>query len=883
MVDLDEDESLEQLRKAAVVGLTTTGAAKYQSLVRQLGCRVLVMEEAAEVLEAHVLASINASTQQLLLIGDHQQLRPSAACHELTLRYAFNVSLFERALNNDVPFVRLRTQRRMRPAISRLIAPIYPDLLNHPTTKGRPRIAGLTTCVHFITHNAPERARDDLQSPENPHEVAILTMLCALLHGVGYAPSRITVLSAYVGQLLLLRAALTACGLEKVLVSTVDAYQGEENDIVLLSLVRSNSQGKLGFTSVDNRVCVALSRARLGFFCACNLPMLSGGSELWEKLFSHAKREHRAGPMLPLATDAAISAQAATKTRRAERKEAEYAAAVARSRAAAEIMNDGEEVAPMRADPPPAPVPPAPPPLATQPSAEPTAAPQAPVATAPLAAASMAEIMAAARANAARLSAGQAGGGRMSPERASGPALFGGVDASRLMDAADDSMVGEALAQPGPPLPPAAPPTAPAPPTFASLASVVPPALAAVGGDDEEEPNYTPSITPVDGMPTGGEGGEDDGVAYTPSVTPPPDEDRGDPDETAPAAPKDAPAPSLPPSPPGAEAASAADGAVDGATNAGDVGDGPSDDEGGGFAEALPDNWPSLWQQCVNTMDDLAKGRPNIMPVCGAKCSDGSPCARTVHLIGGLYECRSAKHPNLVDDEFNRWRPLRDALTMKRDGTVEVEQVVAEDAEAEATRLADERDEADKAAAAKAAAKPPPKKNIHGVGQNLSLVGYNAAPMKVRAQSMQEWTKAYEQPSKTYIAGSSRAGDKRRMPSASASGSAPALPDDAPPPTPREAAAIARGWSKSWSSSHQKPFWFHAATKRRAWTVEKLEALERDGGEGSRRDGGASSSGTKGGDEPVWKACFSSKRQRNFYVNRLTKERSWHKPDGFIE
>ena len=294
--EFDEAESLEILSNAAVVGLTTTGAAKHQALVRRLGCRVLVMEEAAEVLEAHVLAALTGSTQQLLLIGDHQQLRPSAACHELTLRYGFNVSLFERALNNDVPFVRLRTQRRMRPAISRLIAPIYSDLLNHstvcivatrhhvasepstmrawctyahvcslhtlrirfalymlpallcctrrrlhaltcrpllepslPQTHGRPRIAGLASCVHFITHDAPERQRDDLMSPENPHEVMIITLLAALLHGLGYATSRITVLSAYVGQLLLIRAAFAACGLEKILVSTVDAYQVNPN------------------------------------------------------------------------------------------------------------------------------------------------------------------------------------------------------------------------------------------------------------------------------------------------------------------------------------------------------------------------------------------------------------------------------------------------------------------------------------------------------------------------------------------------------------------------------------------------------------------------------------------------------------------------------
>ena len=71
---------------------------------------------------------MTAACRPVLLIGDHQQLRPSVACHELTLRHNFNVSLFERCFNNGVPFVRLRTQRRMRPEISRLIRDIYPTL-----------------------------------------------------------------------------------------------------------------------------------------------------------------------------------------------------------------------------------------------------------------------------------------------------------------------------------------------------------------------------------------------------------------------------------------------------------------------------------------------------------------------------------------------------------------------------------------------------------------------------------------------------------------------------------------------------------------------------------------------------------------------------------
>lgn len=51
-----------------------------------------------------------------------------------------------------------------------------------------------------------------------------------------------------------------------VRVTVVDNFQGEENDIILLSLVRSNEENKIGFLRTDNRICVALSRAKYIFF-----------------------------------------------------------------------------------------------------------------------------------------------------------------------------------------------------------------------------------------------------------------------------------------------------------------------------------------------------------------------------------------------------------------------------------------------------------------------------------------------------------------------------------------------------------------------------------------------------------------------------------------
>ena len=57
-------------------------------------------------------------------------------------------------------------------------------------------------------------------------------------------------------------------------VRVVDKYQGEENKIVIASLVRSNPNKKIGFLKIANRMCVALSRAKDGFYCFGNFKML---------------------------------------------------------------------------------------------------------------------------------------------------------------------------------------------------------------------------------------------------------------------------------------------------------------------------------------------------------------------------------------------------------------------------------------------------------------------------------------------------------------------------------------------------------------------------------------------------------------------------------
>lgn len=63
---------------------------------------LVIVEEAAEVLEAHIVTSLTKHTDHLILIGDHKQLKPSTAVYELSKKYDLDVSLFERMINNHM-------------------------------------------------------------------------------------------------------------------------------------------------------------------------------------------------------------------------------------------------------------------------------------------------------------------------------------------------------------------------------------------------------------------------------------------------------------------------------------------------------------------------------------------------------------------------------------------------------------------------------------------------------------------------------------------------------------------------------------------------------------------------------------------------------------
>lgn len=200
------------LRTADVVGLTTTGAAKHLATLVALGAKVVLCEEAGEVLEAHVLAALSPATERLILIGDHLQLRPKIERHELTCDagqgFRLDLSLFERLiLDTKHPHSTLAQQWRMRPEIADLArCTLYPQLEDAAVVKGWPSARGIEQNVFFFDHTFPEdRGDGPAESHRNTKECEMAVKLVLYLQQQGYEQRQITLLTPYLGQLGLLR------------------------------------------------------------------------------------------------------------------------------------------------------------------------------------------------------------------------------------------------------------------------------------------------------------------------------------------------------------------------------------------------------------------------------------------------------------------------------------------------------------------------------------------------------------------------------------------------------------------------------------------------------------------------------------------------------
>ncbi|KKK26527.1 hypothetical protein ARAM_006130 [Aspergillus rambellii] len=348
---LRNELDLRCLSDADVIGVTTSGLARNLDMFSKLQAKFVLCEEAGEVLEAHLLTALLPSVEHVILIGDHQQLRPHIQNYNLSRenhdggdRYSLDVSLFERlvepriALGSELPFATLETQRRMHPSIARLVRDtIYPDLKDADNVSEYPEVCGMKKRLFWVDHRVPEADNSgtdgDIRTAShwNNYEVEMTIALVSHLVNQGkYKSGEIAVLTPYLGQLHRLRQRMsnlfTICIgerdqdqldiegfgmvdsikpakrttlLQTVRVATIDNFQGEEAKVVIISLVRSNSQNRCGFLKTSNRINVLLSRAQHGLY-------IIGNSEtavhvpMWEQVVRILQEGNNIGSHLEL-------------------------------------------------------------------------------------------------------------------------------------------------------------------------------------------------------------------------------------------------------------------------------------------------------------------------------------------------------------------------------------------------------------------------------------------------------------------------------------------------------------------------------------------------------------------------------------------------------
>ncbi|KAI0765957.1 hypothetical protein BD413DRAFT_606098 [Trametes elegans] len=312
-----------------------------------IGPQVLLVEEAGQVLEAHILASLVPSVRHLICIGDPQQLRPNLATFALSMDsekgrefFKFDRSLMERLVDNGFQMSQINVQRRMRPTISHFIRTIlYPRLEDHDVVSQYPPVQGMQHNVFFYSHlNKEGGAETDSVSKHNPFEVEMIRdlVLYFLRQGTYSGSGDIAVLCAYLGQLQKVRAALRNLKIavavderdaaelarqgideeppvefEELLVAkhvrlgTVDIFQGQEAKIVIVSLVRNFGQfdtgsASIGFLKSSNRINVALSRAKHGLYILGNASNLRK-NPTWSVILDEMEAAGQVGSGFPIA------------------------------------------------------------------------------------------------------------------------------------------------------------------------------------------------------------------------------------------------------------------------------------------------------------------------------------------------------------------------------------------------------------------------------------------------------------------------------------------------------------------------------------------------------------------------------------------------------
>ncbi|XP_049959812.1 RNA helicase aquarius [Schistocerca serialis cubense] len=288
------------VKEAKVIAMTCTHAALKRRELVDLGFKYdnILMEESAQILEIETFIPLLLQNPQdgysrlkrWIMIGDHHQLPPVIKNMAFQKYSNMEQSLFTRIVRLGVPTVDLDGQGRARPSICNLYNWRYKKLGNlaHVETWPEYRVANPGFWFDFQLINVEDfnGVGETEPSPyfyQNLAEAEYCVAVFMYMRLLGYPAHKISILTTYNGQKHLIRDVVNIrCATNPLIgrphkVTTVDKYQGQQNDYILLSLVRTRAVGHLRDV---RRLVVAMSRARLGLYVFARASLFKNCFEL---------------------------------------------------------------------------------------------------------------------------------------------------------------------------------------------------------------------------------------------------------------------------------------------------------------------------------------------------------------------------------------------------------------------------------------------------------------------------------------------------------------------------------------------------------------------------------------------------------------------------
>ncbi|ADL13588.1 IGHMBP2 family helicase [Acetohalobium arabaticum] len=306
-MDQLEEEAVNDLLSTADVVCTTNSTAGSEVL-DNFWADLLVVDEATQATEPAVLIPLT-KTDRVVLAGDHKQLPPTILS-ERAKQQGLNYTLFERLIDMYGAKIRqmLRVQYRMNDLIMNFSnREFYNGLLESADGIGGHTLADLDVSApngsrpaekalvfdqpiaFFDTQgmNAPERSKSDSTSVENPIEADLVIEIAEVAKQLDFAEEDIAVIAPYKDQVELIDDKLDLQGVE---VNTVDGFQGREKEVIILSFVRSNEYGNIGFLRDLRRLNVSLTRAKRKLIMIGDASTITS-NEVYERLIEYVTDE----------------------------------------------------------------------------------------------------------------------------------------------------------------------------------------------------------------------------------------------------------------------------------------------------------------------------------------------------------------------------------------------------------------------------------------------------------------------------------------------------------------------------------------------------------------------------------------------------------------